>query len=370
VQRPGPVVTYGPYYAQFVPEARANVAAWEGVSTSTPTATPAATTAGQWTQGSATTSESVWDMGQRLMQEIAWRMFVGPDDKVWLVPDEWLFQRPAAATLHEFEGAVDTIDWTIDAGRRSSPAAPNRQPMDACSVKAFDTWNVQPGSVVQLAGEGPANGKWLVMDWERDAFKPDSTITLGAPMVQLAAPTVATTTAPGDSTSTTPATPRQFPVGTALVQPIPQGPYQQSNGGIHSTEGLSGRSYNGGTWPASDAIDFFAIAGAPVVAMENGKIVRFSGHDPRLGPTEGGGGPFGWTIYLLGDSGSTYFITHLGTRIIAVGQTVKAGQQIGTVGNYYSWTRTPNHTHVGVYPAASGHPDIHDLNSAPRAARA
>jgi murein DD-endopeptidase MepM/ murein hydrolase activator NlpD len=77
-------------------------------------------------------------------------------------------------------------------------------------------------------------------------------------------------------------------------------------------------------------------------------------------------GPFGWSIYLKGDSGSYYFITHLGSReqSAGMGANVRGGQQIGTVGNYAKWGGA-NHTHVGVNPQGkSGHPDINDLMNA------
>jgi len=83
-------------------------------------------------------------------------------------------------------------------------------------------------------------------------------------------------------------------------------------------------------------------------------------------------------VYLLGDSGSEYFYTHLGTRSAIVGQRVSAGQQIGTVGNYAKWGGA-NHTHVGVHPQENprdvgnhrtlGHPDIYDLMAAPLAVK-
>lgn len=358
------------YYDDFVPEARQTVSLWQANASSAATSLPVATKPGQWTQGTATTSESVWDMGQRLMQEIGWRMFVGPhpktgEDVVYLVPDEWLFNRAAAATISENDGAVDTIDWTIDDLRKTSPAAPNRKPMDSCTVHAFDTWNVQPGSLVRVAEDSPADGKWLVLSWERDAVKPDSTIELGAPVAPPQPPQATSTTTtplPGDAASGTPSRPRQFPVGTALVQPIPDGPWSAAIiGGVHDTAGLAG-------YPA---LDFGAIAGAPVIAVENGSIERFSGHDPSISPLRIAGvhGPYAWSIYLRGDSGTDYYYTHLGSRLVVVGQRVLAGQQIATVANYAQWGGA-NHTHVGVHPGPNGRPDIHDLGAAPHAARA
>lgn len=210
------------YYDDFVAEARQTVSFWQANGSSASTALPVATKPGQWTQGTATTSESVWDMGQRLMQEQGWRMFVGPhpktgEDVVYLVPDEWLFNRAAAATISENDGAVDTIDWTIDDLRKTSPAAPNRKPMDSCTVHAFDTWNVQPGSLVRVAEDSPADGKWLVLSWERDAVKPDSTIELGAPVTPPQPPQPAPSVGSGTSGSSSTFDPGAPPVGGTAV---------------------------------------------------------------------------------------------------------------------------------------------------------
>lgn len=106
----------------------------------------------------------------------------------------------------------------------------------------------------------------------------------------------------------------------------------------HQTEGLAG-------FPA---YDYMASAGTAVVAPVSGKIVRFSGHDPAIGPTEGPHGPFGWSIYLQGNDGHIYYLTHLGSRTITVGSRVTQGQKIGSVGNYAKYG-TPSHVHMGVH---------------------
>ena len=116
-----------------------------------------------------------------------------------------------------------------------------------------------------------------------------------------------------------------------------------SIGGLHQTEGLPG-------YPAHD---YMAPAGSPVVAPESGTIVKLSGHDPSEGPTEGAHGPFGWSLYLHATNGHTYYLTHLGTRDVQVGEKIHAGQVIATVGNYAKWTGTPDHVHMGVSESTS-----------------
>lgn len=126
----------------------------------------------------------------------------------------------------------------------------------------------------------------------------------------------------------------------------------ESYGGVHPTAGLAG-------YPA---IDFFAPAGTYVVAPESGSIIRESGTDPSVAPTDPHGA-YGLSEYLRGISGTIYFITHLGSESVKVGQSVQAGQPIGTVGNFAQYG-TPSHIHLGT----SGIVNASDLTSAPKEA--
>jgi murein DD-endopeptidase MepM/ murein hydrolase activator NlpD len=110
-----------------------------------------------------------------------------------------------------------------------------------------------------------------------------------------------------------------------------------SEGGLHPTAGLAG-------FPAHD---YMAPAGSAAVAPVSGKVVRLSGHDPRQGPTQGPHGPLGWSVYIRGDDGRTYYLTHMGSRTVRPGQRVRQGQRIGTVADYHKYG-TPDHIHMGV----------------------
>lgn len=105
----------------------------------------------------------------------------------------------------------------------------------------------------------------------------------------------------------------------------------------HATMGLDG-------FPAHD---YFAPAGSRVAAPVSGKVYKLSGHDPSQGPTQGPHGPLGWSVYILGSDGRRYYLTHMGSRDVKVGQKIKAGQVIGTVANYDKYG-TPSHIHMGV----------------------
>jgi 3D (Asp-Asp-Asp) domain-containing protein/biotin carboxyl carrier protein len=113
---------------------------------------------------------------------------------------------------------------------------------------------------------------------------------------------------------------------------------QRPHAATHQTSGL----------PGYPAFDYMANAGTPVVAPVTGKIVKLSGSDPRNGPSQGPHGPFGLSVYVRGNDGHTYYLTHLGSRNVRVGQTVRQGAQIGTVGNYAKYGGA-NHVHMGVH---------------------
>lgn len=115
-------------------------------------------------------------------------------------------------------------------------------------------------------------------------------------------------------------------------------PGMKPHGATHQTAGLAG-------YPA---YDYMAKAGTRVVAPVGGKIIKVSGHDPANGPTNGPHGPFGLSVYIRGDDGRTYYLTHMGSRDVKVGQRVRRGSPLGTVGNYAKWGGA-DHVHMGVH---------------------
>lgn len=296
--------------------------------------------------------ESSWDCIQRLANEVQWRAFFVSGTFYYISDDELLKSQPVA-TLDESSKGVRSIDGDYAEGTKSATV---NLTCDA------GRWVAPPGSVITLQNMGPWNGRWLVNDISRSLFSPTVNITLKKKQPRLPEPATSNIAKSGASdtwTGAPPAQPSQHFAAVGLVQPVPSGFETDLAHVVHPTLGLEG-------YPA---IDFGGSAGAPVIAVESGKIVRLSGHPPSLGavdPITGVHGPFGWSVYLLGDSGSEYYYTHLGSRTVSKDEKVTAGQEIGTIGNY-AQVGGVNHTHVGVHPAASGHPDINDLNAAPLA---
>ena len=84
--------------------------------------------------------------------------------------------------------------------------------------------------------------------------------------------------------------------------------------------------------------DMFASRGTPVVASAGG-VVEVQ---------EGGGG--GKMVFLRGTNGDTYMYAHLDTWTMSDGQTVSAGQQIGTVGTSGNVDADATHLHFEIHP--------------------
>jgi murein DD-endopeptidase MepM/ murein hydrolase activator NlpD len=120
-----------------------------------------------------------------------------------------------------------------------------------------------------------------------------------------------------------------------LVYPIPLGHASVAPTYLHPTGGISGNY----------ALDWMAAPGTPVVASEAGTVSRTSGNDPATGLHGSNRDVFGWSIYLR-CHGGFYYDTHLGRILVVAGETVKAGQIIGYVGDW-PYDRGRSHLHRG-----------------------
>lgn len=360
-------------------EAEATVTAW-GVQPGASDATPyrgSLPTDGsfQFQRGTMTvaggkktfTREDNWSCLQRLASEVQWRCFC-VSGVVYFMPDLDLLASQPQMTLSEASDGIDSIDGSFDEGRISRRKGHKVQLLNqAVTIPCrIGRWQAPPGTAVELVDMGPFDGRWIVAAISRGLFAPDGTITLKRPQTALPEAKAPEYLQPGGVQVYTPPTGGAVAGGIyvapgTLVQPIPK-EFSRGHGPVHDTLGLTTLA-EGGPFPA---IDFFAHPGSPVVAPEGGKISRFSGHDPAQGPIGAPGGPLGWSIYLQGDSGTTYYITHLDTRTVKVGDTVTIAQQIATVADYDKWGRQ-SHTHVGVH---GGSVTIEMLGAAPLAEKA
>lgn len=113
---------------------------------------------------------SSWDLLGDLASEVQWRRFSN-GRRLVVGSDDWLLGRDDAPTrVREFSGAVQTIDFDLDTGKRVSTA---RLDVDATQ------WSLPPGSVVLMGDDmGPAAGKWLVNEFARPVFSSRATVQL------------------------------------------------------------------------------------------------------------------------------------------------------------------------------------------------
>lgn len=307
-------------------------------------------------------NENSWTALQRMASDVNWRAFSSAGT-IFFLTEDWLFKSQPVHRLSESSRGVLDISGDID----------NRKLNGIITMEVLmKRWAAPPGSMIELFDCGPFDGKWLVSETDRSLYSERGTITLKQPGAALPEPADPNLTAGGSISNPPIVGPQETPnyqAGTTLINPIAPGfGSVGSPGPIHTTEGLGGTNAgpNGVLWPRQDALDFSAPATTPVLAVESGKIVRFSGHDPFLGPVAGVHGPFAWSIYLQGLSGALWYYTHLDTRTVGEGIDVSIGDQVGTVADYAKWGGS-NHVHIGCCPPFNKHPNIIDLGSSPQA---
>jgi murein DD-endopeptidase MepM/ murein hydrolase activator NlpD len=109
-----------------------------------------------------------------------------------------------------------------------------------------------------------------------------------------------------------------------------------------------------------NGLDVFARRHTPVLAPSDAQVRRVGEND------------LGGTVIWLYDSKRSInmYFAHLQTQDVESGTMVKAGQQIGTVGNSGNARTTPPHLHFGIYARGSGavdpSPYITKINETPR----
>lgn len=102
-----------------------------------------------------------------------------------------------------------------------------------------------------------------------------------------------------------------------------------------------------GNWQSDNAWDLAAPEGTPVFSITDGTVVKVKNSTPSKD-----GKVYGMSVTV--DGGKLYpsvFYTHLGSVAVSVGDKIKFGQQIGTIGAS-SDPNMPRHVHIGL---DSGH---------------
>lgn len=106
----------------------------------------------------------------------------------------------------------------------------------------------------------------------------------------------------------------------------------------------------GGTYDGHDGYDWFMLEGSPVLAAANGTVTRAGAEDPffcpLLGRTTAANVIAIDHVAATGERYRTQYL-HLSRILVAVGQPVTAGQEIGESGN--TGCSLGPHLHFGVY---------------------
>lgn len=179
------------HYGQWSNEAERIIRAYQGGSSSFSTYTKSY----EFSRGK---NETSWDALGRLAEEVQWRRFMRLG-RLWFISEERLFAQKARLRLREGENGVDWIDFDVDIFARG------KNPIGEVTVRArADRWLSRPGDVVIVEGQGPADGRWLVVNVKLDLVDPSGTIdvVLRKPVPKLAEPEAETGTRPDDEGTT------------------------------------------------------------------------------------------------------------------------------------------------------------------------
>ena len=106
--------------------------------------------------------------------------------------------------------------------------------------------------------------------------------------------------------------------------------------------GFTGTFTNHGGPQFTGGSDIFAPVGTPIVSIVSGKVNFIS--TQATASTSGGN-----AVQILGDDGLTYYYAHMkDLPLVKMGDRVKAGQSLGSVGNTGNAKNTASHLHIGI----------------------
>jgi hypothetical protein len=160
-------------YAQWQHEATRTVDKWGGPGRLKPGESFKSKHPKQF-QFSRNGDEDTWTAMQRLGDEVGWRRFV-VGNSLYFMAEADLYTRRVRYGLTDDDAALLELTYEVDWGKAVAKATAQVQ---------LDRWGAPPGSVVELHGFGPADGRWLVSSVSRDWFKPVADIELRSPITE------------------------------------------------------------------------------------------------------------------------------------------------------------------------------------------
>lgn len=150
----------GKEYDQWRKQADAIVAAYGGKAGSIKSAKY------EFTRGTSGSKETTWDAANRLAEEVNWIFYV--DGRVVFLIDKYeLMHYEPVATITEEDGFE--ILWSVDSGGK----------VDELTVTAVNPdWSLFPGCIIDVDGEGVADGRWLVKEMRKPLLTDKQTVTV------------------------------------------------------------------------------------------------------------------------------------------------------------------------------------------------
>ena len=116
-------------------------------------------------------NENNWDCIQRLAGDVEWRAFMN-GKAFYYMSETLLFQRRTRYTIRAGDPALIDLEYDMDWGKPVN---------EATLTVALERWGAPPGAVIKLDGFGPPDGRWLIIECERDWFQPFAIIQLRQP---------------------------------------------------------------------------------------------------------------------------------------------------------------------------------------------
>ena len=122
----------------------------------------------EFSRGSADQRETSWQCSRRLADEVQWRFF-SRGGQVWYVSDQWLGKQRPVARVGELSTGVVSLTFEYETRRRAT---------EATLTVLTRRYALLPGDVVELVGEGPGSGTWLVSSARRNLSSRQTEVSL------------------------------------------------------------------------------------------------------------------------------------------------------------------------------------------------
>jgi hypothetical protein len=185
------------FYDKWGDEADKLIDAWRGEALTSSGSTSGSPkfefTRGAVHKGDA--KEDSWVALQRLADEVRWRCFIDGRNVFYFVSDEQLMRSRPLYLVDRQTPGVRSVTFDMEVGRRTVvyKGRRERKPSELTLKVRMGRWAAPPGSVIELADYGLADGRWLVDSMSRGIFDSEAEVHLRQPQNALPEPAHGTT---------------------------------------------------------------------------------------------------------------------------------------------------------------------------------